>query len=360
MISRFARALALTTLSISTFSHASGDELLVLRNGYVISGQVSRVGDRYIVRVAEGSETRIPTSSVEFRCRDLEDAYRQKASRIKRGRISERIELIEWCLRHELVPRAQEQLVISEQLDPLNPRLHHLRRRLDSVFKINVVPESVPVSVHRLNAEDLDLMMRGLPRETVEQFTNTVQPLLVNRCSTGGCHGPSTETAFRLIRPRPGRELERPFTQRNLHATLRTIDRDYPLSSSLLKVLSEPHGPNGSVKVTLSKDQADQVVKWIKTLSKGKLAKRPSTISTSAPTLLQATPASSHRTGTTGKDDSSRLRDPRTTDGIAPTDPFDPGVFNRRYHSKPENRSVAPKTRSVQAPPAFKSPIPRR
>ena len=43
-----------------------------------------------------------------------------------------------------------------------------------------------------------------MPPGAVEAFTQTIQPLLVNRCATGGCHTPSPRGGFSLLR-RAGR-----------------------------------------------------------------------------------------------------------------------------------------------------------
>lgn len=342
MVFGFARAFALATLSVSALSHACGDELLVLRNGYVIDGEVTQVGDRYIVRAAKGSEVRIPVAAVEFRCRDLEDAFRRKAGQIRRGQVNGHIQLFEWCLRHELIGHAEEQLVICERLDPLNPQVHQMRRRFQSVSAGSAIPAVVSVSHHRPKAHELNLMMRGLPADTVEQFTTTIQPLLLNRCSNGACHGPHSEPAFRLTRPRPGRELERPFTQRNLHATLVTIDRNRPLDSPLVKVLTKPHGPNGSIDPGLSKDQVERVVKWIKGLSNNSAANRPDSIATDTRTLRQAPRKTKWRSDPVR---TKPLPKPKPADGSdnpsASLDPFDPEVFNRRYHTKVEMPGAA-------------------
>lgn len=370
MISRFARTLALTTLTICVLNHASGEELLVLRNGYVLRGEISRVGDRYAVRIAEGSETRIPVSAVELRCRDFDDAYRQKVSRLERGRITDRIALIQWCLRHELVRYAEQQLVAAEQRDPLNPSLHQLRRRLESILEgtDSVGPDKssvVSISTYRPRSDELDLLMRRLPVDVVEEFTTTVQPLLINRCSAGGCHGPSSASEFRLIRPRLGRGLERPFTQRNLHATLKTIDRNHPLGSPLAKVLSKPHGPDNAVNATLSQEQADQVMQWIKSLAQTSVAQRPSTISASAQTLGQPSSRSKRSAVPASSSGSAKPASQAATANIVGPDPFDPEEFNRRYHSKsePDSRSyqqpVPATPRSFQTPPNVGRPIPQ-
>jgi len=334
MIPHFVRAVALATLSVSALDLACGDELLVLRNGYVMEGEVAQVGDRYVVRAAEGSEVRIPVAAVEFRCRNLEDAYWRKAGRIRRGQVNDRINLMEWCLRHGLIQRAEEQLVASEQLDPLNPRVHQLRRRFESISESTAATTTVSLSEHRPKADELNLMVRGLPAETVEEFTTTIQPLLVNRCSNGACHGPNSESAFRLTRPRGGWEqLARPFTHRNLHATIQMIDRKHPLGSPLAKVLNAPHGPNDSVNTRLSQQQVERVMRWIKGLSEGNSAKRTATIAATSQTLRQASSKINQRLDQGNNDPSPQLSERGNSDREV-ADPFDPEIFNRRYHSE--------------------------
>ena len=51
--------------------------VLVLRNGSVLTGQVVRTGDHYLI-TGEGVETRLRAGDVDFFCRDLTEAYARK------------------------------------------------------------------------------------------------------------------------------------------------------------------------------------------------------------------------------------------------------------------------------------------
>ena len=72
-------------------------------------------------------------------------------------------------------------------------------------------------------------MVRSLPPGVVETFTQSVQPVLMNHCATGGCHAPQSETGLRLFRVPTGKQASRRITQRNLYSVLPFVDRDNPV-----------------------------------------------------------------------------------------------------------------------------------
>ena len=82
-----------------------------------------------------------------------------------------------------------------------------------------------------------------MPPGAVETFAQVVQPLLMNHCTSSGCHGPQSETRFRLMRTPVNQPAGRRLTQRNLQAVLEYVDYNAPSSSRLLTVVSGPHGP---------------------------------------------------------------------------------------------------------------------
>ena len=85
-------------------------------------------------------------------------------------------------------------------------------------------------------------MVRGLPHGAVEMFTQSVQPVLMNHCTSSGCHGAQSQTSLRLVRIPTGKAATKRITQRNLASVLQFIDRENPMSSKLLKAASGPHG----------------------------------------------------------------------------------------------------------------------
>lgn len=91
----------------------------------------------------------------------------------------------------------------------------------------------------------------GLPPPVVAQFTRTVQPLLLNKCGQGACHGgpQATPVPWKLVRLPGGRSPDRTTTLANLAALLAVVgpDRDpQPLVTSLA-ARHPPDAPPGSL-----------------------------------------------------------------------------------------------------------------
>ena len=109
----------------------------------------------------------------------------------------------------------------------------------------------------------------GLPRAAAQDFSSRVQPLLVNRCATAGCHGTGSKQEFQLHRIKVGQRASRSQVEHNLSVVLDRIDRDRPLSSPLLtKLRGEPQA-NG-LRIShgnLSLEQMHTVRRWIISLS---------------------------------------------------------------------------------------------
>src|SRR5207302_4958216 len=84
--------------------------ILVLRNGRVIEGEVTRAGDFYLVTKGEGSELRLKADEVESFCASLLEAYELKARRLSGTSAKPHIELAQWCLRHGLHAKCAEQI----------------------------------------------------------------------------------------------------------------------------------------------------------------------------------------------------------------------------------------------------------
>src|SRR5258708_7005444 len=76
--------------------------VLVLRNGQVIEGDVTRAGDIYVVSRGEGSELRPKADEVELFCSSLDEAYEFKARHLSGLSAKSHLELAKWCLRHRL------------------------------------------------------------------------------------------------------------------------------------------------------------------------------------------------------------------------------------------------------------------
>ena len=248
------------------FAAVAGDRgrVLVLRGGQVLEGDISRSEDRYRVVLPHG-EILIHAVDVESCCRDLDEAYRLKRSLMQVGDVYSHIELAKWCLQNDLLSAAAIELSDAEAADSQNPMVAHLKRRLQAAMNPPELYKKPAFEMQNMPSRtELDKLARAMPSDTLETFTSTVQPLLLNSCSTHDCHGPHAQSQFRLLRTHPGRSSGRRLTQRNLHAVMQWIDHDKPASSPLLTKPIQPHGPRqAAIFDDTNVDRYRQLVRWV-------------------------------------------------------------------------------------------------
>ncbi len=340
--------------------------ILILRNGQAVAGSLTRAGDHYFVALPQG-EIRLRADDVEMACRDLDEAYARKRAVLATGDAPRHLELAGWCLRHGLLGPAASELADAMRANPNHPLIPVFRRRLEIALNPKGAEPSgmasQPVGPSR---EELDAMVRRLPAGTVETFTTEVQPLLMNNCTSSGCHGPNSEHELRLLRVPRNRPGGRRITQQNLHAVLQWVDREAPEKSKLLAAPIEPHGGKDRPVFTQREvGQLQQLAAWVTGLRKpaeresvpasvrrlggppleagtgplppeppdGRMAERPGAVVGPAPLADPNDPFSAAPLETPVEQPGARPRVQRgaTLEGFAPADPFDPEIFNRRY-----------------------------
>ncbi|HUT95626.1 MAG TPA: hypothetical protein VMY37_39585 [Thermoguttaceae bacterium] len=354
---------------------------LVLRNGSLLQGEITQTGDGFDV-VVEGGRIHVKAGDVEFHCRTLEEGYQRKRALIQPGDLREHLDLAQWCQRYGLLELAAEELARARALDPTHPLIPLVERRI----KMSLCrPQPAERPAERVDPapspEDLERSVREMPPGSVEEFTKTIQPLLVNRCSAAGCHGPGSDHEFRLLRIPSARPASRRLTQRNLHGTLAWIDRDDPARSKLLTVPIQPHGSAEAIFADHDRDQYQRIVNWVYQVAgpaspinpiaaepKQELPPhvRPPWLAKSAAHTAPVTPPTDDPANVVpavplpnGSSSSSRakagavgfgrggnplINGPMVAGGtglpqVAPVDPFDPEIFNRRFF--PEQRTSA-------------------
>ncbi|NIL97474.1 MAG: hypothetical protein GTO53_07625 [Planctomycetales bacterium] len=325
------------SLRVAADPPQASPQLLVLRNGQVLRGQVSLHGDSYLVTLPYG-EIRVPMEEVEHVCHTLEEGFRLKQSNLRFGSANQHFQLARWCLDHGLLGHARHQLALATNLEPQHRLAAIVRNRLAAATQ-QAAAVAEPVS-HQQPATDpaqLDALVRRLPPGAVESFTNTIQPLLVNSCSARSCHGSAATNDFQLQRFPHGQRPRRRLTLRNLEAVMRWVDREDPKASRIWHAATHPHGPSQR-SGSLSEPAQQKLRNWL-----GGLATSP--------------PPATDRHAAAKSDIASfalpqkALHNPRDSDGTAqpvtqappsgthstnsyhPQDPFDPEIFNRRYQA---------------------------
>lgn len=357
--------------------------VLVLRNGEVLQGRVSRVDGRFRVDLDAGSLF-VSAAEVELCCATLEEAYQLKASQIGFGQAHDHATLAQWCQRHGLDQHAEEELAISRRLDPQHPLIELVQRRLDAARAERRITASAEAS--QPNSEpsplQLDEFVAGLPQGTMESFTRVIQPILLNRCATAGCHTSRAENAFKLDRPPSGMPISQRATRRNLYAALQLIDRAAPDQSELISPKKCPHRIDTDAMLSLSRSgQYRYLVAWVHALAGNPSGSSPPAASATTGIAVQAAsfsgapptaspgavpavagpvknpfapPSQDIAPGTSGayQTQSGQLATPPSPPqtGPAAADPFDPEIFNRRFGTSPAEPVAAQSSAPVPPP----------
>jgi hypothetical protein len=334
--------------------------VLVLKNGQVLEGSITRAGDYYVVSQGEGSELKLNVNDVELCCASLLEAYEFKASHVSSFSPKSHLDLAKWCLRQGLIEQCTEQLTAAQKIDPTNPQVAELQTRLKLLKE---TPQPIPASAAPgIAAAEMENALRGLPRGSAEKFAAVIQPILLNRCGANQCHGPNAKSDFRLLRPPPGQIVSRRFTQRNLYASLKYLDRTNPENSPLVLMPQQRHG--NSLAAIFDKHSSNQLVElmsWAKLTAGAPLVAQPPANQTTNPATIAAVNAtlSQPTTNSAGAKqpaqepsdqpatasvstrvmrpplDDQTTHKPKTTPSQPEfRDRFDPEIFNRRYFSK--------------------------
>lgn len=381
----FGAVLAATAITAVVFADpplqlAPQKGVLLLRGGQVLAGTITPAGDHYLVSLEHG-EIRVPSGKVEKLCKSLEEVYEHKRSQVELGKAAEHVALADWCLQNGLFELADCELSYALAADVNYPRIRLMERRLKLARRgaEPAAPHVKPAEQGPTN-DELDRMVRGMSGAAVEQFTSTVQPLLVNTCTTAGCHLPHSDAKLQLMRIPANSLPSRRTTQRNLFSVWRQIDPANPASSPLLTVPLKQHG--GARAAIFSDHEAEQyrlLASWVGELARAPKAAQPASVDKPASTLLQTRPpepagrtaepgaaagrnerpqsvkaskpsseidlvsfddAAENQGKPSGKLPSAPAKPKKNAEpgplesDYAPVDPFDPEIFNRRYHPR--------------------------
>ena len=343
---------------------ADADELqvLVLVNDATLVGKIHKDGDKYVV-VRTAGETRIPASQVIRLCRSRAEAYRVLRQRANLRDADEHYRLAKWCWRHGLTELARNE---AEEAIALRPRHAPARSLLRSIRFAEQRTQSSSTGTLPKPARLVKPQPPPRPpqpeqppsvpysAETLVTFTRYVQPILLNRCGTGACHGGSHATGFSLVRQYPYARTTAVGTKRNLLIALGLIDAAAPADSPILHKALQAHG--GAEQPPLSSDSPAfrRLHGWVMEAAKAlPRPKRPAGFqSKSEPVQAGAGSfagsgisggfataadrydgAGSSASQTTPMDNRNAAPKPATSaPNIKRQDPFDPTPFNRRYH----------------------------
>jgi hypothetical protein len=239
---------------------AEANECLLLRNGNVLAGRILRQGDDYIVQ-RDGATLHLAAHQVEAVCADLPAAYSHRRRSVDPHDAATHLRLADWCLQQGLLDAAELELAEAGRLEPMHPRLPIVQTRLavareptrlalsasrednsQSVATAVAVGQSAALAAANVQTDRDPLA--GYPNDTMEKFRRGIQPLLLNSCTTSGCHSRQGAYSFVLDRRALWHDAPRELTIANLASVLDRINRDMPRQSRLLAAAAAAHAPS--------------------------------------------------------------------------------------------------------------------
>jgi hypothetical protein len=320
---------------------------VLLHNGEVLQGRILGDGQRYRIELADGGAAVLPHRDIWRVERSLRDLYEFRLQDAERHGGAAHFDLARWCLKQQLYAEASVQVAIAQRADLDAEMLRDLRARIEVAVSNRQRQAARPtIPVRQISAPDpladresavpQPVHASELSPPALEEFSKSIQPLLINRCGNATCHGRASQTDFRLAEP-PRRALYTPrLTQRNAAASLQYVNFAASSASGLLEWSARPHA--GMKSAALNQEQLESLRRWLATVTGKSPADEAAKRSASTALAPRGLPCPPDPKATL-EVDSSHLEATDMDHGADQAqaagesgDPFDPQAFNRRHH----------------------------
>ena len=124
------RSLLLAQSSVQDSGMVDGEQILVLKNGEMLIGNIEQDAANLIVHVRQGSRLVISKKKASFVCDSKSEAFWGKAARIRASDVVQQVNLFRWCLKHKMFEHAETQLNALMSSDISAAELNSLNRQL--------------------------------------------------------------------------------------------------------------------------------------------------------------------------------------------------------------------------------------
>lgn len=347
----------------------SAERVLVLMDGKVVMGNITPRDDGYDIELLAGRRF-VPSQLVRFQASSLDNAYCRMRQSIPELTPNHHVELANWCAANGLHDHARRELLDALHLDPhrgeakrmLQALLNRQSGTQDFVSNSDAgysaagstaVQSAAPQTFNPAAAQGSTSAERrslgGFSKPIAKAFVQNIQPLLANKCATGGCHG-SRDRNFAMVSIRP---VSTPsIAERNLASVLKQIDLNAPESSPLLQAAMGNHashtepilmGRTGQTQIEIIRGWVFAVAGELSPVEKQPLLTQLSRDTLTAAPRRQTADAAYEQSvhGQTVTYAESDRRALREIEYMNRVDAFDPAVFNQKYHSETQKQTTA-------------------
>lgn len=364
---------------------------VLLRNGNVLTGTVTQIGDSISVANLDRSQINLGSDQVETIANSIGELYQYRKSHRFDGDLNRLHADVRWCLRNGLLREAAADVLSARSLDPTDPVTIQLLRLIANRIKQETpIPASIepnngglhlpadtmirtvshettaatPDNTGPNNSANTDPISRaaGISQNSINEFATRIQPILMNRCASCHARDDGNDRTFQIHSARTARWAGKQGAVENLEAVLQYVDLQAPLNSMIRTKATDGHGgrrggfgSEGSAMMN-NLDQwlsqirlANPLENWQQTLEENQPTETPLTLAdppelspvaaTAATNTANEIPAPPAPIAPTPASWSTPLNEsPRTVPRMRRMpkveNPFDPEIFNRRVHGK--------------------------
>ena len=229
--------------------------VVLLKNDRCLTGRVRQLGDQVFIEIDSSARIAKPASDVVFIADSMEAIYRYKVKSYARLGPGENIRLARWAMANGLLAQASQHFLAVERDvgsgEPVVKQLGiELREHLlkDEAIRAYVGLPSLAESTTKA-APPAEVRpassVHGEPAQPIlpavlSSYADSVQPILLKRCSQSGCHGLSSTNQLKFVQP-VGNSRAR-ISEQNCRSVLQFVNIDSSNMSTLVRYAVVAHG----------------------------------------------------------------------------------------------------------------------
>lgn len=253
-------------------------EVLLLEHNRVMRGRITVGRETLTVNQDSSGIVTVPKAMVRYQGPDMASIYAFLLNELPQDAgADDHVRLARWCISNKMLPEARLELETALNLEPERDDIRrnlstlniYANRSTESAKSVkSQSPAQRQAKMLGLGGEEVE-SLGGLSRESGQQFTTRIQPILMHNCTNSACHGPLSENDLKFGMARLGTHALRATTEKNLLTLLKYVDRDNPRASPLWTILTTNHGAQGSSIFTGTKgsQQLETFKSWVLSLS---------------------------------------------------------------------------------------------
>jgi hypothetical protein len=338
--------------------------IVVLKNGAVLRGKGTNFGEKIRVDLTDGGEVVVAKTQVELMADSLEDAYLQRRKKLMTDNVLSQIDLARWCYEQGLETEAHKHLRDAKKIDSTHPGIVRLERKIRDQERVaeeeQPPPETEKPPVENLKdklKDKLDAARRDAHVDAGDispaskiQFNKSVQPILLGSCAASKCHGPSSDSKFRLARSTRSSSQSQHHAvliKRNLQNVLSRLNIDAPEESPLLENAVQAHSDTmRSPPIDITSDEFSLLVEWVIMATDD--LKSPAAMAAKAAPQVASMPKSNLPQNDEPLNEETAP--PRKTPSTTPRG--EPKAANKPPKTTPRSRAAAKKSKQEDEPAA--------